>query len=148
MKKDNTLTTEKTIYHSYDLIITSDCGKLFFVFLKEKIETSNVLEAVSVIMKNRKMKDIQDIWNITISKNDVDYISYDANLLYQIMGGGEFWKNIEIDWLDMLENVRDEYVIMLQYILFNSENLNDIRRNIKKYFNLDKIYNTLLAYTN
>lgn len=138
---------ENVIYDEVSLTITKESNrKLFFnIKYQPNIETYNVAEAVAILIKNPKYTN-DKIWNITISNNDKELYSTAGAVLW-LTGGLSTWEKLDLDWLDYYSQLDSEYGYQIMQIVKRSSTLNDIKVQFIEYFNLDKMYNSILKIT-
>jgi hypothetical protein len=106
-----------------------------------KIYTSDVLEAVAILMRNSRWAEL-DIWDIEVEIEEVNSI----NCIYWLSGGEEFWNHpsCNVEWVDIYPTLIERFEGKLESVK-KRKTLRDIRKYFKKHFNLDTFYDFALS---
>lgn len=126
-----------------DLVFESNTVRIYkdnFFEITNKISTYDYVEAVSFICK---MIITNDIWNIKLPVDFMDYIK-PINSLYWLSGGDEFWLDSKYDWCDYIENY-EKHFINFKEDFKDCIYLNDVKNVIYSKYNLDMFYNYFLS---
>ena len=134
------------------LVYLSDCNKvvinkdtnaniLYFKIYHDgrKIETHDVMEAVSILIKIDKFKDDKVLWGIKIDSFKTEDINY-FDVLYWLVGGKDAMPLYKNDWLHISELFIKKYKRTLNSIFKNSKKLGDVRKLILKKIPMQSIY--------
>jgi hypothetical protein len=131
---------DKVLFHGNEIIVTKEPnGEITFQI--GKIYTSDVLEAVAILMRNSRWSDL-DIWDIEVEIDEINSV----HCLYWLSGGEHFWNHPEctVEWVDIYPTLIERFENKLESVR-KKKTLKEIRKYFKKHFNLDTFYDFALS---
>ena len=104
--------------------------------------TIDYLESVAALMKVKEMFNVDQFWNIKITKEMRENINFSKSL-YWITGGSREWERrttYNTKWGKCVDLFLDEYKDKLEKINKKCETLGEVREEFLKHLNLPIIY--------
>ena len=142
MKKID-LETRRLVFCSKELKIYEKEENILLFDYNNDMYTHDVLEAVSNLMRIEDYEN-STFWNLKITEEMTNYIR-PLNSLYYLSSGENFWKKVNVSWIDSYENLELLFEHKLIDMVNMSYTLRELRHNLRKHFNLDIFYNFTLA---
>ena len=144
MKRKRVIVSDGKIIHDGNAvrIVQEINGEMFFEIGNEI--TSDIAEAVAIMLRNNKIKQIT--WDVEVSYSNSN-ISPDK-CLYWLSGGDREWsslKNYNRSWSEVYMLYNKEFGDRVIDILNESKTLGDVRDNFIKYLNLPTLYEFALS---
>lgn len=130
-----------TIYsNGLDVEVIRDLkGNLYFRVGKEL--SSDMAEAVALLMRHKKSKNEKELWAIEVK--DSGYNTYPEKALYWLSGGDTEWhlrENYKKTWGESYGLFQEQYGVIICDIIKESKTLGEIRTKFQKQLNILNLY--------
>jgi len=135
--KDSLGELDNILYETIEVKIILENNGIYGFEIQNKVFTNDLFEAVSYLIRVAKLEN-EEFWNYAITDEMLEYVT-PMNAIYWLSGGDEFWENWDINWSENFDLYSKEFESELQD-LYDAKHLKDIRKVLKKSFNLDRFF--------